>query len=202
MEPRSRNIVKHEGRIGVADRASLLGQRGCIVWMTGLSGSGKSTVGYALEEHLVRSGHAAFVLDGDNLRHGLNSDLGFSVEDREENIRRVGEVAVLFADAGFIVISAFISPYQRDRQRLRQAAGPGRFVEVFVNTPLEVCRQRDPKGLYAKAAAGEIRDFTGIDAPYEPPESPELLLDTTEETVDKCVETVFGYLKHNGIILR
>ena len=198
MESDSRNIVRHYGRIGAADREELLGQRGCIVWLTGLSGSGKSTIGYALEERLIRDGHAAYVLDGDNLRHGLNGDLGFSAEDRAENIRRVGEVAILFADAGLITISAFISPYRCDRDRLREAAGKGRFVEVYVQTPLEVCQERDPKGLYAKAHAGEIQDFTGVDAPYEPPQSPELVLDTQDRTVDECVEVVLSYLAQNG----
>lgn len=200
-ESDSRNIVRHHGGITAADRERLLGQRGCIVWLTGLSGSGKSTIGYALEERLVRAGHAACVLDGDNLRHGLNGDLGFSAEDRAENIRRVGEVAILFADAGLITISAFISPYRRDRQRLRETAGHDRFVEVYVQTPLEVCQQRDPKGLYAKALAGEIQDFTGIDAPYEAPESPEVILDTQDKTVDECVDVVLSYLAQHGTIM-
>ncbi len=180
----------------------LLGQRGCVVWLTGLSGSGKSTIGFALEERLVRDGHAAYVLDGDNIRHGLNGDLGFSPEDREENIRRIGEVAALFADAGLITISAFISPYRRDRDRARAAAGEGRFVEVFVDAPVEICERRDPKGLYVKARAGEIKDFTGVSAPYEPPLSPEVVLETQNKTVDECVDDILGYLTGSGILVR
>ncbi len=199
--PDSRNIVRQHGKVDSARREGLFGQRGCIVWLTGLSGSGKSTIAYALEERLVRDGHATYVLDGDNLRHGLNGDLGFSAEDRVENIRRVGEVAMLFADAGLITVSAFISPYRSGRDRLREAAGPGRFVEVYVNTPIEVCQHRDPKGLYAKAHAGEIKDFTGVSAPYEVPESPELVLNTQDKTVDECVDVVLSYLTQAGVVI-
>ena len=149
-----------------------------MVWLTGLSGAGKSTLATAVEAALIRAGHAACVLDGDNLRHGLNADLGFSPEDRRENIRRAGEVAALFADAGLIVIAAFISPYRAGREAAREAIGAARFLEVFLDAPLAVCERRDPKGLYRRARAGEIAEFTGISAPYEPPEAPALTLDT------------------------
>ena len=195
-----RNLTRHAGHVGAAERQRLLGQRGAVLWLTGLSGSGKSTVGYALEARLVGAGHAAFVLDGDNVRHGLNADLGFSPEDREENIRRIGEVAALFADAGVLAITAFISPYRRDRARARAAAGHGRFVEIHVDAALEVCEQRDPKGLYQRARAGEIAEFTGVSAPYEAPERAELTLDTSALDVDGCVDRVMTYLGDNGFL--
>jgi bifunctional enzyme CysN/CysC len=172
------NVVWHHGSVGAADRP----WRGATVWLTGLSGSGKSTVAVEIERQLVAAGRAAYVLDGDNLRHGLNADLGFSAGDRTENIRRVGEVARLFADAGVVAVVPVISPYRSDRDRVRaihEAAGLP-FVEVWVDTPLELCEQRDPKGLYAKARAGEITGFTGIDAPYEPPLAPDLRLTPTD----------------------
>jgi len=153
----------------------MLGQRGAVVWLTGLSGSGKSTVAYALEAALAGRGRLAYVLDGDNLRHGLNGDLGFGCRDREENIRRVGEVAALLADAGIVAVAALISPYAKDRDRVRDRVGE-RFFEVFCDTPLEVCESRDPKGLYRRARAGEISGFTGIDDPYEAPEAPEMVV--------------------------
>jgi bifunctional enzyme CysN/CysC len=174
----SPNVVWHPSHIDRGARVADTGQRGATVWLTGLSGSGKSTVAVALEALLVGRGQAAYVLDGDNLRHGLNGDLGFSAEDRSENVRRVGEVARLFADAGVVALVPLISPYRADRDRARaahEAAGVP-FVEVFVDTPLELCEQRDPKGLYARARAGEITGFTGIDDPYEAPASPELRL--------------------------
>ena len=155
-----------------------MGQRGCVVWFTGLSGSGKSTLARALEERLVSSGHLVYVLDGDNIRHGLNCDLGFSPEDRNENIRRIGEVAALFRDAGIVVLTAFISPYRADRDLARQAVGEDRFLEVFVDAPLATCEERDPKGLYVKARAGEIPEFTGLTAPYEEPPNPALVVNT------------------------
>ncbi len=201
-ESNSRNIVRHEGRVDAECRRRLLGQRGCVVWLTGLSGSGKSTIGFALEERLVQEGHAAYVLDGDNVRHGLNGDLGFTPADREENIRRIGEVAALFADSGLIAVSAFISPYRRDRDRVRGLVDEGRFVEVFVNAPIEVCEQRDPKGLYVRARAGEIEEFTGVSAPYESPQSPEVVLDTANKTVDECVDDIINYLLNNQILVR
>jgi bifunctional enzyme CysN/CysC len=173
------NVVWHEGAVKRVDRASVTGGPGATVWLTGLSGSGKSTIAYAVEERLVADGRAAYVLDGDNLRHGINSDLGFTKEDRTENIRRVGEIARLMADAGLVVLVPVISPYQADRAEVRRKHEEIglRFVEVFVDTPLEVCEERDPKGLYARARAGEITGMTGIDDPYEAPVSPELSID-------------------------
>lgn len=183
-----------------AERARLLGQRGCVVWLTGLSGSGKSTLASALEAALVAAGRAAYVLDGDNLRHGLNADLGFSPAERAENVRRAGEVAALFADAGILVISAFISPYRADRERARAAAEriePGAFHEVHISAPLDVCEQRDPKGLYKLARAGKIADFTGISAPYEPPEAAELEIDTGAMPIDEAVEAILAYVERH-----
>jgi bifunctional enzyme CysN/CysC len=174
----SPNVVFHAGTVTREARWAATGTRGATVWLTGLSGSGKSTIGVALEELLVSRGIPAYMLDGDNLRHGLNGDLGFSEADRAENVRRAGEVACLFADAGMIAIVPLISPYVADRERVRRRheAGGLRFVEVFVDTPLEECERRDPKGLYKKARAGELQHFTGIDDPYEPPTAPELHL--------------------------
>jgi bifunctional enzyme CysN/CysC len=177
-EPRSDNVVWHPGAHTTAEREAALGARGATVWFTGLSGSGKSSVAVAVEDALLAGGRPAYLLDGDNLRHGLNGDLGFSADDRHENVRRVGEVARLFADAGVVALVPLISPYGSDRDRARaahaQAGLP--FVEVFVDTPIDLCEQRDPKGLYARARAGEITGFTGIDDPYEAPVSPELVL--------------------------
>lgn len=192
-EPVSKNIVRAEGRIGGDDRATNFGHGSRTVWFTGLSGSGKSTLAFAVEEALVKRGVAAYVLDGDNVRFGLNSDLGFAPEDRTENIRRIGEVCRLFQDAGLIVLTAFVSPYVQDRAAVRALHPEGAFVEVFVDTPLEVCEQRDVKGLYAKARAGEIPEFTGISAPYEPPPAAELVVDTTQP-LDECVAQIIGYL--------
>jgi len=197
------NVVWHEGHVTAEDRAKVLGQRGCVLWFTGLSGSGKSTVARAVEAALLKRGYAAYVLDGDNVRHGLNSDLAFSPEDRRENIRRLGEVAALFADSGLITITAFISPYQADRDRARtilQERSSASFLEVFVNTPLEVCESRDPKNLYAKARAGEIPDFTGISAPFEAPASPEIEILTAHKSVEECVDQVLSELRNTEII--
>ncbi|MBN2582469.1 MAG: adenylyl-sulfate kinase [Planctomycetes bacterium] len=191
---RSDNLTWHAGSVTAADRGCLLGQRGCVVWLTGLSGSGKSTVARALESRLHEAGRLVFVLDGDNVRHGLNSDLGFSAADRDENIRRIGEVAALMAEAGLIVVTAFISPYREGRAGARKAVGPGRFLEVFLDTPLELCEQRDPKGLYRKARSGELEEFTGVDAPYERPESADLSLDTGRQDVGQCVEAMVQLL--------
>jgi adenylyl-sulfate kinase len=195
-----KNIHPSGGHVPPAAREKLLGQRGCVVWLTGLSGSGKSTVARALEARLTAEGRLAYVLDGDGLRTGLNADLGFSPADRDENIRRVGCVAALLADAGLITIAAFISPYRAGRGRARAAVAAGRFVEVFLDTPLEVCVQRDPKGLYRKAHGGKLSQFTGIDAPYERPASPELRLDAAATPLDECVAAIHGYLADHGLL--
>ena len=199
-QPKATNIVWHGGQVGRAEREQLLGQRGATLWFTGLSGSGKSTVARAVEQRLVELGRAVYVLDGDNIRHGLNSDLAFSPEDRQENIRRIGEVAKLFTDAGLLTIAAFISPYRRDRDEIRQAMAEGDFLEVHVTAPLEVCEARDPKGLYQKARTGQIADFTGISAPYEAPLSPELRVDTHASSVEDCVAQVVGLLGERGYL--
>lgn len=202
IDPGASNLTLHTSRVEPADRQALLGQHGCVIWLTGLSGSGKSTIACALEERLIRSGHLTYILDGDNIRHGLNSDLGFSAQDREENIRRIGQVAALFADAGVIVIVAFISPYIKDRQAARQAAGQRRFFEVYLDVPLQECEKRDPKGLYKKARAGEISEFTGLDAPYEHPEKPELVIDTARLTPPEAVEKIVQMLNASVITNR
>jgi bifunctional enzyme CysN/CysC len=193
---KSKNIFWTEGKITARQRAMRSGHRGAVIWLTGLSGAGKSTIAQALERELFHRAMHTYVLDGDNIRHGLNSNLGFSPEDREENIRRVSEVAKLMADAGAVVITAFISPYRMDRRRAREIAleGNAEFIEVFVDAPLEVCETRDPKNLYKKARAGEIRDFTGIGAPYEAPEDPEIVVRTDEQTVDESVATILEQL--------
>jgi len=203
-EPKADNIVWHHGELTHADRCRQLKARGCTLWFTGLSGSGKSTIASALEAELVRRGVFAYRLDGDNIRHGLNANLGFSAADREENIRRIGEVAKLFADSGVIAITSFISPYRADRARVRalhEAAGLP-FVEVFVNTPIEVCEARDPKGLYRKARAGEIKGFTGIDDPYEAPPSPEIDLLTADQSVEASVHALVAALRDAGLLTR
>ncbi|MEX2280007.1 MAG: adenylyl-sulfate kinase [Acidimicrobiia bacterium] len=189
-------VVWHPGTVDAGRRSAITGGPGVTVWLTGLSGSGKSTVAHALEDRLVSSGRASYVLDGDNVRHGLNGDLGFSPEDRTENVRRIGEVARLMADAGLVVAVPVISPYRADRARVRasHAAAGIRFVEVWVATPVEVCEERDPKGMYARARAGEITGFTGVDAPYEAPESPDLTLDTSTTTVESCVGQIIPLL--------
>jgi adenylyl-sulfate kinase len=184
-EPASRNIALEVGQVSAADRAALLGQEPVTIWLTGLSGSGKSTLAKALERRLVDLGRPCYVLDGDNLRHGLNRDLGFSPEDRGENIRRVAEVARLMNEAGIIVIAAFISPYREDRESARRVVGGDRFVEVHLSADLATCEGRDPKGLYRKARAGELPGFTGIGAPYEIPETPDLVLDTGRLTIEE-----------------
>lgn len=194
------NIVRHKGKVTGVARATRMGQRGVIVWLTGLSGSGKSTVAYELEAKLHELGHTSYTLDGDNIRHGLNSDLGFSPSDREENIRRIGEVAALFADANLIAITSFISPYIKDRERARQLAGKNRFVEVYLDVPLEVCESRDPKGLYAKARSGDIPNFTGISAPYEVPENPEIRLETNSHSPSECADQIISYLAKQGFL--
>lgn len=198
---KSTNVTWNEGIITREDREYRNGNRGVILWLTGLSGSGKTTLAIALEKVLYQRGLQSYRLDGDNIRHGLNSDLGFSPEDRDENIRRIGEVAKLFADAGFIAITSFISPYRKGRDQVRQSVERETdFVEVFLDCPLEVCEDRDPKGLYAKARLGKIPEFTGISAPYEVPRQPEILLLTGEKLVDECVEEVISYLEHKGYL--
>jgi adenylylsulfate kinase len=196
----SRNLTLHRGAITRTAREQLLRQRGCVVWLTGLSGAGKSTIAYALEERLHTEGKLAYVLDGDHLRHGLNGDLGFSDEDRRENIRRVGEVAALFADAGIITVTAFISPFRADREHARRIVGDVSFVEVFLDVPIEVCEQRDPKGLYRKARAGEIPDFTGVSSPYEPPLSPGLTIRNVGTSVAECAGAILSELEKRGIL--
>ncbi|HLO62747.1 MAG TPA: adenylyl-sulfate kinase [Azonexus sp.] len=186
------NVVWHASSIQPSARERLLGQRPLTVWLTGLSGAGKSTLAISLERVLVDAGRAVYVLDGDNVRHGLNSDLGFSPKDRQENIRRISEVARLMNDAGLIVITAFISPYRDDRRMARNIIGSERFLEVYLSTPLAVCEARDPKGLYQRARRGEVPDFTGINAPYEAPEAPELVLNTDEIRVDEAVGALIG----------
>jgi adenylylsulfate kinase len=183
-----------------ADREQLLKQKGVTIWFTGLSGSGKSTLAREVEKQLFEQGRLVYVLDGDNVRHGLNKNLGFSPEDREENIRRVGEVAHLFADAGFITLTAFISPYIKDRDNARALSEDGEFIEVYVDCPVEECEKRDPKGLFKKARAGIIKEFTGISAPYEAPVKPELVVKTADLTLEESAAKVLEFLSEKGII--
>jgi len=199
QSPVSRNITRESGLVERAQREDLLGQKGVTIWMTGLSGSGKSTVAQALEKRLIECGRACYILDGDNIRHGLNRDLGFSSGDRSENIRRISEVAYLFNQAGLIVITAFISPYRQDRQLARDIIGEDEFLEIHVDTPLEVCEERDPKGLYKKARAGEIPQFTGVTDPYEAPESPGLTLSGHDRPVEENVNQLMEFLTTSGV---
>jgi adenylylsulfate kinase len=198
------NITWHEGHVTSEERNRLLGQKGATLWFTGLSGSGKSTIAFTLEHALAQSGHLAYVLDGDNIRHGLNKNLGFSAADREENIRRIGEVAKLFADCGVITMTSFISPYRKDRDLVRtlHLAGKLPFIEVYLNTPIETCEQRDPKGLYKKARAGQLKNFTGIDDPYEAPENPELTIDATSTSPQDATVILLDYLEKQGILTK
>jgi adenylylsulfate kinase len=190
--------MKTLGHVSAEERAAQYRQRGAVIWLTGLSGSGKSTLAYALERRLFDQGHPAFVLDGDNVRQGLSKDLGFSPADRKENVRRLGEVAAMFADAGLFVITAFISPYLEDRAAARATIGPDRFIEVYLDVPVDVCAARDPKGLYRRARAGEIAQFTGVSAPYQPPPAPEIALATGELGVAECVERILAHLTDGG----
>jgi len=199
-EQRATNITWHPHQVTREDRERVLGQKGVTVWLTGLSGSGKSTIAVAAEEALVSRGRLAYVLDGDNIRHGLNKNLGFSPEDRTENIRRIGEVAKLFTDAALVVFTSFISPYRADRDLVRSIHDAGRFIEVHVAASVETCESRDVKGLYKKARAGEIKEFTGISAPYEAPLSPELTIDTNGEPVEKSVERLVTFLTAKGYL--
>ena len=199
-EQKATNIVWHPGAVTRADRESLNGHRGCIVWLTGLSGSGKSTIAVDLEKRLAERGARTYILDGDNIRHGLNKNLGFSPADRTENIRRIGEVAKLFTDAGMVALTAFISPYREDRDQVRKIMGDGDFIEIHVDCPVEVCEQRDVKGLYKKARAGEIKEFTGISAPYEVPQKPELTIHSDRLSVGDAVETILRHLETAGLV--
>jgi len=196
------NITWHEGHVTRDAREKLLNQKGVLIWFTGLSASGKSTIAYTLEHALVERGHLAYVLDGDNIRHGLNKNLGFSAEDRTENIRRIAEVGKLFVDTGVVTCTSFISPYRADRDGARQIIGPDRFIEVFVDTPIECCEQRDPKGLYKKARAGEIKGFTGIDDPYEPPSNPEIVINAEEVSPQEAAVRVIELLESRGDVPR
>jgi adenylylsulfate kinase len=211
------NVTWHESSVSREMRERKSGHKGCVVWFTGLSGSGKSTVANTLDHKLHQTGHQSVVLDGDNVRHGLNAGpgilkethgdefsnrfgLGFSATDREENIRRIGAVAEIFTQTGIIALTAFISPYRIDRDKVRNTLKEGEFIEVFVDAPIEVCEQRDPKGLYKKARAGEIKGFTGIDAPYEEPVAPELILLAAEKTPDILADEVISFLQNKGIL--
>ena len=197
---KSTNVVWHQSTVTRADREALHKHKGAIIWFTGLSGSGKSTLAHAVEEMLHQKGCSTIVLDGDNIRHGLNGDLGFSDEARVENIRRIGEVAKLFVEAGVIVLTAFISPFRSDRDRVRSIVSEGDFIEVFCDAPLDICEQRDPKGLYKKARAGEIKEFTGISSPYEAPENAELSINTGNTGLDACALEVINHLAQHKII--
>ena len=201
-EIKATNITWHEGHVTRDERDGLLRQKGATLWFTGLSGSGKSTVAFTLEHALVQRGRLAYVLDGDNIRHGLNKNLGFSAADREENIRRIGEVAKLFADCGVLTMTSFISPYRKDRDTVRalHAEGGLPFIEVHVNTPIETCEQRDPKGLYKKARAGQLKGFTGIDDPYETPNDPELVLDAATTSPEDGAATILEMLRTRGVV--
>ena len=196
----SKNIVWHKAQVTKQDRTKLTAQKPCILWFTGLSGSGKSTIANALEEVLHNNGNFTYLLDGDNVRHGLNSNLGFDDTSRVENIRRVGEVAKLFVESGQIVLTAFISPFREDRELVRNLVEKDEFIEVFIDTPLVVCESRDPKGLYKKARAGEIKDFTGIDSPYELPNKAEIHIKNDKTSIEKACEQIVNYLIDNDYI--
>ncbi len=194
------NITWHEAAITKGERRAQNGHGSCVLWFTGLSGSGKSTIANAFSSYLYKQGISEYVLDGDNIRHGLNKDLGFTDEDRTENIRRIGEVAKLFVDSGTIVTTAFISPFRSDREQVRALFEEGEFIEVFVDCPLDECERRDPKQLYAKARRGEIKDFTGIDSPYEAPKAPELTIASHQVTIEEAVKEIAEYLVSRNII--
>ncbi|WP_407267958.1 adenylyl-sulfate kinase [Radiobacillus sp. PE A8.2] len=198
---KSTNIQWHDSKVTKAERQQMKGHKSAVLWFTGLSGSGKSTISAELEKQLHNMGIHTYRLDGDNVRHGLNNNLGFSAKDRTENIRRVGEVSKLMVDAGVVTLSAFISPYSKDRYNVRQMLEAGEFVEVYVKCSLEAAEERDPKGLYKKARAGEIKGFTGIDDPYEEPVNPEVTVKTDKETVEESVAVIVEYLKVEGYIL-
>jgi adenylylsulfate kinase len=199
---KSTDVVWHHATVTRARREALTGHGSTILWFTGLSSAGKSTLAHAVEEHLHRAGCLTFVFDGDNVRHGLCSDLGFSKEDRDENIRRVGEMTKLFLEAGVIALTAFISPFRAERERVRSLVPHGDFVEIYCRCPLEICEQRDVKGFYKRARAGEIKDFTGISSPYEEPDKPELVVDTGSLTLEQSVSRVLDLLRERGVIGR
>ena len=199
-EQKATNVTWHAHKVEREERESILTQKGVVIWFTGLSGSGKSTIANEVAYKLHSMGKLTYVLDGDNIRHGLNKDLAFSPEDRNENIRRISEVANLFADAGLIVITAFISPYRKYRNFCRELVGNGRFIEIYTKASLETCEKRDPKGLYKKAKAGIIKDFTGINAPYEEPENPEIIIDTDKYNIEESAEIVLKKLEELGYI--
>lgn len=196
------NVTWFKGLVSRKDRERLHGHQGAVVWFTGLSASGKSTIAHRLEQVLHHMGCSTYVFDGDNVRHGLCADLGFSEEDRSENIRRIGEMVRLFVDAGIIAVTAFISPFQSDRERVRALVDPGRFFEIFVDCPLKVCAARDPKGIYAKAREGKIQNFTGISSPYEPPEAPELVVRSERQTPEEAAVSVVRLLETAGILTK
>ncbi len=198
--PKSQDTVWHHATVTRARREQLNSHKSVVIWFTGLSGAGKSTLAHEVEERLHRMGCRTFVFDGDNVRHGLCGDLGFSPEDRTENMRRIGEMVKLFMQAGLISLTAFISPFRRDRERVRQLIGEQNFIEVYCHCPLDVCEGRDTKGLYRRARAGEVKDFTGISSPYEPPEHPSLILDTGTEPLDVCVDKVVALLQQRGVL--
>ncbi len=200
ITPKASNIVWHQASVDRDARAAQRGHRSAIIWFTGLSGSGKSTLANAVNAELFKLGVATYVLDGDNIRHGLCKDLGFSDLDREENIRRIGEVAKLFLDAGIIVLTAFVSPFRSDRKKARELVNEEDFIEIYCAADLNICEERDPKGLYAKARAGEIKDFTGISSPYEEPESPEIYIDTGLMDLDQCIDLVLKELVAKQVI--
>jgi adenylylsulfate kinase len=200
MNEKSDNIIWHEPSVTVDDRWKSNGYKSCVLWFTGLSASGKSTIAHALDRKLHRSGIHSYVLDGDNVRHGINRDLGLSPEDRKENIRRIGEIAKLFVDAGLLALAAFIAPYREDRRQIRTLLNEKDFIEIYVKCSIRECENRDPKGFYKKARIGEIKEFTGVSAPYETPENPELILETDNKSVDECVRQVLDYLDQHGYI--
>ncbi len=199
-EQKATNVTWHEHQVSKDERFKLNGHKGAVLWFTGLSACGKSTIANAVDYKLHLAGKHSFVLDGDNIRMGLNKNLGFSPEDRTENIRRIGEVAKLFAHAGTFALTAFISPYKDDRNKVREVLGAGEFIEIYVNASLETCEQRDPKGLYKKARAGNLPNFTGISAPYEAPENPELVLDSDNKGIEALADEVIAYLQKNGYL--
>ncbi|MFC3883574.1 adenylyl-sulfate kinase [Bacillus songklensis] len=196
----TKSIVWHHSTITKADRQRLNQHKSCVLWFTGLSGSGKSTLANEIDRRLYHLGIRSYILDGDNVRHGLSKDLGFGKKDRIENIRRIGEVAKLFVDSGQIVSTAFISPFRKDRDQIRKLFPAGEFIEIYVNCPLNICEKRDPKGLYHKARRGEIREFTGIDSPYEIPANPELMIETNKYSINKAAEMVIDYLRKKEFI--